>query len=100
MPSRAAQRRMRGDAVAGQHLLAVMPEQAVAQGELPALAVIFDGHAVHHLRLDLIAAVHAEQRVEHHHSMVPRRVDGSDDGVDDSKVGLGNELQRCIFCAA
>ena len=42
-----------GDAVAREHALAVMPKQAVAQGELPEPAVVFDRMALEHLRRDV-----------------------------------------------
>ena len=47
----------RGDAVARQHLLAVMEHQPVAQRELPGLAVVFDRVAGDHLRRGLEAVL-------------------------------------------
>ena len=70
--SRAPQRLMEATQSLRQHLLAVVPHQAVAQGELPGLAVVLGRMAGDHLRLGLVGIVDAIQRVEDHEPVVAR----------------------------
>jgi hypothetical protein len=60
----------RGDAVLGRHRLAVVPFEAVAQGEGPGELVGRDLVLVDHLRLDGELLVEREQRVVDHVAVV------------------------------
>ena len=83
-----------GDAVAGQDLLAVMEAQALAQRQVPALAVVLDAVPVHHLRRGSVLAVHAVQRVEHHVAVVAGDVGEGGHGVERHHVLLRREAER------
>ena len=86
----------RGHAVAGEHLSPSChsrPSRRVSFQRLPSSSTV---KPLQHLRLDLVRAVHAEQRVEHHHAVVARGVDGGGDRIEDRQVGLGDELQRRV----
>ena len=50
---RLPKRLMRGGAVAGEDLLAVVERQSVAQRQFPGFAVVVDAMALNHLRLHL-----------------------------------------------
>ncbi len=73
----------RGDAVGGRHRLAVVPFQAVAQGEGPGELVGADRPAVDHLRLDLQLVVEREQRVVDHVAVVSGDQRRGPDRVED-----------------
>ncbi len=83
----------RCDAVTGKDLVAVVPQQALTQPQVPDFSVRLDREAFKHLRFDMGLAIHPEQRVEHHEAMVAGGVDRGDDGIQDRKVGLRDEFQ-------
>ena len=86
----------RGDAVARQHLLAVVEQQPVAQRQLPGLAVVFDDVAGHHLRRGLEAVLLAGlpvQGVVHHVAVVTRHVGGGPHRIEHRQIRLRDELQ-------
>ena len=83
-----------GDAVPRQDPLPVMPEQAVAQLEVPAAAVVLDLVALQHLRRWLQPRVGAIQRVEHHQPVGARHLGGGgEDRVGEGEVDHRHEAQ-------
>ena len=92
-PSRAPQRLMLSDAVARQHLGVVVEHQVGAQRDAPGLAVVLADGALGHLRLRLVVAVEAEQRVEYQEAVIARLVGRGPDRIEHGEVGLGHELQ-------
>ena len=91
---RLPKRLMRGDAVAGQDLLAVMERQTVAQRQFPGLAVVVDAMARDHLRLHLELGVVAVQRVEHRQRVVAGDIGGGPDRIERRQVGMRDEIDR------
>ena len=83
-----------GDAVAPAHRLAVVEEEAVAEAEGPALAVVLDGVSFHHLRLRAEFAVEAVELVPDHEGVVAGDIGGGDHGVDHRQVGLRHVAER------
>ena len=84
----------RGDAVLGRHRLAVVPFQAVAQGEGVGELVGGDLGRVDHLRLDLALGVGGEQRVVDHVAVVADDEGGVPDRIDDLQVGVHDDAQH------
>jgi hypothetical protein len=69
------------DAIPRQHLGAVVEGQTRAQAQRPPPAVFLDDGALDHLRLRLIVAIDAEQRVEDEEAMVAGLIGGGPDRV-------------------
>ena len=92
--SRCAQRRMLATQSRASTRLAIVPEQAVAQGQGPAPAVILDQWPVHHLRRRLEIGVHAVQRVEDHVAVVAADIGGGGDRIERDQILLRGEAQR------
>ena len=86
----------RGDAIGGAHRLAVMPFQAVAQGEAVGQLVVAGRPAIDHLRLRLEVLVEREQRVEDQIAEIARDIGGRPDRVDAAQIGLRNEPQGLL----
>ena len=77
----------RGDAIFRRDRRAVMPLQAVAQGEGVGELVVAD-FPVRHLRLDLEIGIGRQQRVVDHVAMIARDVGGGETGIDDAQIGM------------
>jgi hypothetical protein len=83
-----------GDAVARQHAFPIVPQQPLAQREVPQAAFVLDGVAIDHLRRRLEIGVHAVERVEDHVAVVAADVAGGGDGIERHQVLLRREFQR------
>ncbi len=79
------------DRVLGDHRLAVVPLETVAQRERPLHALVRRGPLVDHLRLDLQILIGAEQRVVDQVGVVPRDVGGRPDRIEHLEIGVRDE---------
>ena len=86
----------RGHAIGGRHRRAVVPLEAIAQGEGPGELVGAGLPAVDHLRLDLAGLVHREQRVEDMQREGPGDVHRRGMGIEDRDLGLQDDRQRFL----
>ena len=84
----------RGDAVARQHLLAIMEHQPVSQAHRPAQPVVLHLMALDHLWLRIELLVAAIQGLEHHRGVVAGDQRGGPDRVEACKVRLRHMDQR------
>ena len=84
----------RGDTVLGRHRLAVVPFQAVAQGEGIGELVGGDLGRVDHLRPDLALGIGGEQGVVDHVAVVADDEGGVPDRIEDLQVGVHDDAQH------
>jgi len=81
-----------GHHVARQHLAAVVVQQPVTQRQSPGFGPVIDGMARQHLRPCVTISVEREQRIKHHHHVVPGD-EGADQRVEQRKIGIWDEFQ-------
>ena len=80
--------------VRGADRLAVVEEQALAQGDRDAAAILLDRVALGHLRLGTEFGVRAVEGVVHHVAVVAGDVGRGPDRVEAGEVGLRHEFQH------
>ena len=84
------------DAIAREHLLAVMEAEAVAQRKLPDQAVALDRVALDHLRMRLEIRVQAVQQVVDHVAVVAGDVRRGPHRIERCEVRVRNEAQFAL----
>jgi hypothetical protein len=70
-----------------------VPEQAIAEGQFPQFAVVFDNMAFQHLRLRRVGPILAVQGVEHHVAVTARDIGGGPVRIEKRQIDLRNEFQ-------
>ena len=83
----------RSDAIAGQNLFAVVPQQPVAERQAPGQTIVLDRVAGDHLRLGLERRVGAIQLVEYQPAMVTGDVGRVDVRIEERQVHRRHEAQ-------